>query len=72
MNLKPAFLNTFGRAGFPRLGHNYFNTSLNVFVISLLGDKLVTISYYDQNVLEFTKEACHAVVVIMNIKVSSD
>ena len=35
------------------------------------GDKLVTISYWDHSVIEFSKESHDAVIVNVNIKVSS-
>ena len=39
-------------------------------VASLIGDKLVTISYWDHSVIEFSKESHDAVIVNINIKVS--
>ena len=39
-------------------------------IMYITGDKLVTISYWDHSVIEFSKESCDAVIVNVNIKVS--
>ena len=36
-----------------------------------VGDKLVTISYWDHSVIEFSKESRDAVIVNVNVKVSN-
>ncbi|XP_065895611.1 uncharacterized protein [Dysidea avara] len=52
---------------FPTIEGCYICNSSD-FTTPTINPKLVTISYWDHNVLEFTKEVCHAVVVNINIK----
>ena len=69
-NLLPAKLSRYTVSG---MYNN--NTTLELCtiyhdILYVTGDKLVTISYWDHSVIEFSKESCDAVIVNVNIKVS--